>query len=66
MGKTYRVFTIKCRPNDPAGEQKTWDVLYQLAALVQHKESFRNNPRLGIERIRFTENKGADQHGARI
>lgn len=50
MGKTYRAFTIsfKSRPNDPAGTEKTWDVLYRLAALVQYKESFRNYPRLEL------------------
>jgi bifunctional pyridoxal-dependent enzyme with beta-cystathionase and maltose regulon repressor activities len=45
MGKTYRVFTIKCRPNDPLGTEKTWDVLHKLAELVQQKPAY---PRLQL------------------
>ena len=48
MSKTYRVFTVKARPNDPKGVEKTWDVLFKCARLIEHKDHFENYPRLKL------------------
>ena len=48
MGKTYRVFTVKARPNDPRGVKETWEVLFKCAQLIEHKERFERYPRLKL------------------
>jgi hypothetical protein len=48
MGKTYRVFTVKARPNDPRGVEETWEVLFKCAQLIEHKDRFESYPRLKL------------------